>query len=203
MKKVIPIFPSLIYEDKPEGFLNIKNGLIDYIYNLELKNPSNGNRRSNIGGWQSDNPKFYRDDPEFQPYCDWIISNLKQYTEFMNFKKPYDFNLDSMWVNINRRFHFNISHHHPNSHLAGVLWIKTPRDCGEFTFESPNEFTEYQLCSIQNEDMIRKYLSCPGYTINPEEGKIIIFPSHLRHFVTENLSDQDRISIAFNMTISV
>ena len=34
-----------------------------------------------------------------------------------------------------------------------------------------------------------------------KEGKMIIFPSHLEHSVNENLSDQDRISVSFNLII--
>jgi ectoine hydroxylase-related dioxygenase (phytanoyl-CoA dioxygenase family) len=40
------------------------------------------------------------------------------------------------------------------------------------------------------------YLS---YYFDPMEGGMILFPSHLAHRVNENKSDEDRISIAFNI----
>ena len=35
--------------------------------------------------------------------------------------------------------------------------------------------------------------------IEPEEGKLLLFPSYLNHAVEENLSDEDRIVISFNL----
>ena len=34
-----------------------------------------------------------------------------------------------------------------------------------------------------------------------EEGKLLIFPSYIHHAVEENLSDQDRVVISFNIDI--
>ena len=37
---------------------------------------------------------------------------------------------------------------------------------------------------------------------NPTEGKIIVFPSHLNHLVQENKSNEDRISVSFNIRLN-
>ena len=37
--------------------------------------------------------------------------------------------------------------------------------------------------------------------IKPEEGNLLLFPSYLHHSVEENLSDEDRIVISFNIDI--
>ena len=39
-------------------------------------------------------------------------------------------------------------------------------------------------------------LSSEAVTIEPEEGKLLLFPAYLQHSVKENLSDEDRIVIA-------
>ena len=36
-------------------------------------------------------------------------------------------------------------------------------------------------------------------TIQPKEGGLLIFPSHLRHWVYPNQQEAERISIAFNL----
>ena len=38
--------------------------------------------------------------------------------------------------------------------------------------------------------------------IEPEEGKLLLFPSYLNHAVEENLSDEDRIVISFNINLT-
>ena len=40
------------------------------------------------------------------------------------------------------------------------------------------------------------------WEVTPEEGKLMIWPSWLLHYVKPNLSDDTRISIAFNTTVS-
>ena len=80
------------------------------------------------------------------------------------------------WININPKGARNEKHTHPSCAFAGTIWIKTPENCGDFNLYSP-------------------------VSTVPKEGKMIIFPSHLEHSVNENLSDQDRISVSFNLII--
>ena len=47
---------------------------------------------------------------------------------------------------------------------------------------------------------IKEYneISCEEVKMEPEEGKLLLFPAYLQHSVEENLSDDDRIVISFN-----
>jgi ectoine hydroxylase-related dioxygenase (phytanoyl-CoA dioxygenase family) len=40
-----------------------------------------------------------------------------------------------------------------------------------------------------------------SYALKLNEGTIVLFPSHLNHSVEENLSNQNRYSIAFNFFV--
>ena len=44
-------------------------------------------------------------------------------------------------------------------------------------------------------------LSSSGFSVKPEEGNLLIFPSYLYHDVGKSLSDEDRIVISFNVSI--
>ena len=44
-------------------------------------------------------------------------------------------------------------------------------------------------------------LSAAVTSLEPKEGDLLIFPSYLYHSVSENLSDNDRIIISFNVDI--
>ena len=50
---------------------------------------------------------------------------------------------------------------------------------------------------------IEKYTeySAGAVTIKPEEGDLLIFPSYLYHAVDENLSDDNRVVVSFNIDI--
>ena len=45
-------------------------------------------------------------------------------------------------------------------------------------------------------------ISSEAVKIEPEEGKLLLFPAYLYHSVEENLSDDERIVISFNINIA-
>ncbi len=104
-----------------------------------------------------------------------------------------------MWININRRGDYNVEHDHPESDLSAVLWVKTPANCGGLVFSSPKSFVQHKIIEVLDEEIVEQTNCTYGKVFHPEEGKMIVFPSDMRHSVEMNCSDEDRISIAFNM----
>ena len=85
--------------------------------------------------------------------------------------------------------------------MAGVLWIKIPENCGDILFSAPLNFSTFLEIESYTEDFKEKINYFHSYKFKPEEGKLLIFPSHLEHNVNENKSNEDRISISFNMIL--
>ena len=84
--------------------------------------------------------------------------------------------------------------------MSGVLWIKIPKNSGNFVFENPSSFGQNQLLNcIDHKDSQSKYIH-HNYHFNPIEGNILFFPPDLRHSVNLNVSEEDRITIGFNIT---
>ena len=105
------------------------------------------------------------------------------------------------WKNINEPGNFNISHSHPRSHFSGVLWIKTPKNCGNIVFESPEIFNRYQELDSYSDESKFDSNNYMTYYFTPKEGNVLIFSSNLQHEVKENKSNEDRISYSFNITL--
>jgi len=53
-----------------------------------------------------------------------------------------------------------------------------------------------------NDDFKKSNFIDDSYHCYPTEGRIIVFPSHLEHHVQENKSNEDRISVSFNIRLS-
>ena len=49
--------------------------------------------------------------------------------------KSINFEVDA-WININKKGDYNEKHNHPNCHLAGVLYLKCPQDCGNIVLDA-------------------------------------------------------------------
>ena len=186
------IFPVPIHIFDVNGFDKIKNELIDYAYNLKEKDE--GVTISNYGGWQS---SFFAINDESDLLQCFIINCL---SEFPTIKKTTDMCIEA-WININKPGDYNVSHNHPNCNLAGVLWIKAPKNSGKIVFDSPNNHSSYHEIESYSEEF--KYSSNIYQTFYfiPTEGIILIFPSYLRHLVEENKSEEDRISVSFNIQL--
>ena len=187
----INIFPIPIHCFDVNEFGKIQNQLTDYCYNLREKNPV-GNIMSNRGGWQSHSFKI-------ENYND-ILHNflIESLTNFPNIKKDIKFSVTA-WININGNGDFNLTHSHPTSNLSGVLWIKCPDNCGNIEFVSPYHYCAFQEVESYIDDFRNINNNHLAYWFPPVEGRMIFFPSHLQHLVNPNESQEDRVSVSFNI----
>jgi len=182
-------FPTVIaFEDDAEIDTN---KLIDYTYSLVKK--SDGRIYSNMGGWQSHD--LDHSDIELQELFSYIQKKLDEYVIVSNWKIRAV--LDNTWINVNLKDNYNCSHIHPRSVLSGVLYLKTPPNCGKIIFDNPNlnmisSYFDFNS-RFNNDEVLSQSIS-----YQPLANRIVVFPSWLRHTVEPNKSEHDRISVAFN-----
>ena len=184
------LFPTCIHIFEYENFESVKDELVQHVYEEKDRDPK-GRILSNRGGWQSRD--FVKDDKIF-----YLIEKI--FCELPILNKGISFSLDC-WFNINKKGSYNTKHVHPTSDFSGVFWLKTSMNCGNIVFESPHNFSSF--IEIQSyTDKFKNDTGCTGgYFFNPIEGKMLIFPSSLEHEVQPNESDEDRISVSFNIKL--
>ena len=140
----INLFPSVIHQFDVNGFNEIQDELIDFVYNMREKDPV-GHTISNRRGWQSSCFSIDNEDDVLKKFLTNCLA------EFPPIKKSVRLFV-SAWVNINPPEAFNMKHNHPTSDLSGVLWIKSQKDCGNIIFDSPRSFATHQEIECYNED---------------------------------------------------
>ena len=190
----VNLFPSIIHQFDVNGFSEIQDKLIDYAYDLKKREPE-GVSISNHGGWQSSDFSVNNEDDVLHYFIINCLAGFPVIDESFNIK------VDA-WININKPGDYNIKHHHPMCDLSGVVWLKTPQDCGVITFENPVEFQTYNLIESHTEEFQQSNNFFHSWFFKPIEGKMLIFPSYLLHDVSENKSNEDRISVSFNIKLS-
>lgn len=143
-------------------------------------------RVSNIGGYQGDQ---YKNDELAHIITEYLPQRDDRPIEECNV---------TMWANINGPGHYNKRHHHchSNTFLSGVYYVKTPPRSGNIRFYDPRGSV---LLGMADGEYF-EYISENVY-VEVEENMLLFFPSWLEHDVETNMSQYDRISVAFNVAI--
>ena len=179
---VVPLFSTNIWCCQS----NIDNDFIlKECYKFSKK--TDGIIMSNRGGYQGEGFN-----------CD-ILNNFIKYNLPVSPVDSLDeFKLFS-WVNINPKGSKNLRHNHfdvgGNVVFSGVYYVKVPKDSGCIRFFDPRGFMIHSCLDM-------KYFhghSKPVFDVEPQAGDCVYFPSWLEHDVEDNKSNEDRVSIAFNV----
>ena len=187
------IFAIPIHYLKIKNFDNNKDKLVKYAYDLKKIQPD-GVNHSNRGGWQSNSFTLVNEKDEIHNTLIGIIGSIP------TIKPEIGMEITS-WFNINSPESYNDKHCHPNSDLAGVLWVKIPENSGDFIFNSPYEYNSFIEMHSYTDDLVKESKYYHTYKYPPREGCILIFPAHLQHRVKKNESNEDRVSISFNIKL--
>ena len=172
----IPIWGFLLKNHEYE-----KNDYIDYLYNL--KEMTKGVRKSNfLNSWHSDTDLFNQG--IFRELSDSILDIATNIATGL--VKDPKLNIHESWANINAKYSYNAHHVHAGL-LSGVFYLKTPKDSGRLILSNPAVRSQSHL--IRPKD----------FPCEPEPLSLIIFPTWLEHYVEPNKSEEDRISISFNI----
>jgi uncharacterized protein (TIGR02466 family) len=173
--------------------LNIDNYyLLKYCYDKMEEDPE-GAQKSNKGGWQSKDIINFDELKEFEIK---IKECLFSCFEDMGYVTPSEIILDNAWININRKGDRNEIHTHPVSVFSGVYYVKSNDKSGNIRFNR-NYSDSFIVNMVDTKES--KPLNWSEVFYTPIPGRLLIFPGHIPHMVEENESDDDRISIAFNM----
>ena len=192
---ITPLFPVIIHRFNIPNFKDIEKTLIKNSYEQRKKDPK-GRIISNRGGWQS---SIFRGEDNI--IRSTLFSSLSSYFET---NKIFESNiaLEGWWININGKGHYNRVHDHPGSDLSGVMWIKTPVDCGRLEFTSPHAFVQHKELDFYSKKYKEYNKIYSTYEFYPVAGRIAIFPSFILHRVLPNQSGEDRISVSFNLLLN-
>lgn len=189
----VQCFPTLIWSLMAQNPLAINEELEALLNELRHSNKTGnpGVSRSNQGGWQSDFINL-QNLPLFGHATEHALQTI---AGEINISKSCKIVMNGCWINVNTKGCSNRTHTHPDSMLSGAYYVKTPPDSGRIVLHDPRP----QVACISLPVDKHTPLTSPSYHHQPRSGEFVIFPSWLPHRVDPNQSDEERISVAFNM----
>jgi len=161
---------------------------IDFIKNIEKK--------KNIGNDRSVSDNIL-ENPELKNIKTFIETGIKTYVDAIlsPLNQELNFYITQSWTNYTQPGNHHHKHTHPNSLISGCLYINADKDKDTITFYN----TSYHRISIPVKNF-NPYNS-PSWWIPVETGQLILFNSSVEHMVENTKSNDERISIAFNVFV--
>ena len=192
------LFPTQVVSGTIKDFDSFKQDLIDWIYQYKENDPGIS-KISNKRGWQSLSKEVFTEEG-FEPFKDKLIPCVTQLSN--EFRVGRQMDLVQMWLNVNGPFSYNVSHRHPGTELAGVLWIKQTPESGRFVFDNIDVgYRDAMLLTATDRNYLEEKKMPPEYVPQYTDGTMILFPAGLSHRVEINETTEDRISLSFNIKI--
>ena len=196
-------FPTFVSVSSYDGFEREKEDILGAIYRIRDEDVA-GQQRSASDYQLGYTSYFSRPDLksvlQFKNFIRFIEDKAAKYAAALHYDvEANQLQLSRFWVNINPKYSFHPEHIHAYSLLSGVFYVSCTPDSGGLMLKDPREVRLMTLPPTSrntrdNADVV---------TLPPAEGKALIFPAWLTHSVEQNMTDQDRVSIAYNFRLKM
>jgi len=182
----IPIYHVLV-----ENFISIQQEFKTVIDTTNFKH---------VEGW--DNNAQLLSDTEFvtsifkshnlKSFENELDKHIKEYAKSINLTKNIDtYDIAQSWITLTKPGQYAHRHSHGYSDISGVYYIQTNSNDGDFWTENP-------LSQLFETSYFYSHIPERIYT-RPQAGRLILFPSWLKHGVDKNTTNEGRISCSFNI----
>lgn len=156
-----------------------------------------GMKVSNVLGWHSRDDLHRQED--FRELVNLIGTNVLSVARELAWDLAAVVpKLNNCWAMANVRYATAKAHHHPNSVLSGVYYVRVPAGGGNIFFFDPRPGAQMLVPPYTQTNA----LNVGQVTLPATEGSMLIFPSWLWHGVEPNLGTEDRLCLSFNIGIA-
>lgn len=190
---VIPMFPTLVWKnqltDAWRDDINAK--ALAMLERLRRDRPA----LSPGQGWQSEQTLHQRE--ELQGLVTCINNVARGVLRFLRIGEEA-FEITGCWATVLAKGGIHKAHSHPNNYLSGVYYVRVPPGADAINFHDPRS----QAGVIRPPVVELTAENTDQVVVRVASGTLLMFPSYLEHSVDANPSDDERISISFNIMFS-
>ena len=146
-------------------------------------------------GWQSEQTLHERE--ELQELVSCVSRVTKSILRFLRISDEA-FEITGCWATVLGKGAIHKAHSHPNNFLSGVYYVRTHPGADTINFHDPRN----QAMVIRPPVVELTAENTDQIVVRVTNGTLLMFPSYLEHSVDANVSDDQRISISFNIMFS-
>lgn len=205
MNKIHEIFPLAVYQGDVENHNEFKEKNLDTL------------RDYWFNGYINESPEysgriFAHHNPKYKSFFSELKNHIDNYFDalFVDHSK-LNYHIIKAWVgcHLNDETPSVKPHTHNESNLSFVYYVKSDETSDKFCIaqkENQNECVGDLFQTAIQKNLITGYnqYNCDVYTITPQEGTVLVFPSSIGHFTQKFMTRKDeRIVIAGDIRITL
>lgn len=190
---VIPMFPTLVWKVELEA--QVREAINAKVLAALSRMRADLLPLAAGQGWQSIQTLHTLED--FRQFVDCVRRAVAGILRFLRI--GYEaFEITGCWANVLARGAEHKVHCHPNNFLSGVYYVRTHPGADTINFHDPRNQAgvirpPVVALTAQNTDQV---------VVKVKDGTLLVFPAYLRHSVDASASEEERISLSFNIMFS-
>ena len=192
----IGLFPVPVFRYRYENWQEIQDILLPKFLEAEKNNTKKTFYPNGYTSYNNDNDNILFWD-EAKELLNFVGSAV--YTSHVETSLSGNVFLQYSWFTIGRKYSYHEQHNHLPSTWSGVYYIKSNEEQSPITFMNRN--TEYVWPYPAN-PIEYNPLNSSETRFSTNSGDCIIFPSYLNHKVEQSMTDDPRVTIAFNFGVT-
>lgn len=168
-----------------------------------IKDNKNNIKISNVNGYHSEHiANNYINDNNLVGYMNLVncLYDVCNHLDVYFKLKDKKFYVEKLWLNINSKNCSNDIHTHYGSMISGVFYVKNS-SLAQIVFLNQNQSQVANFHNLSNTENSTANVTSYKLNFTPKDNTFILFPSNQLHYVEQNKTDDDRISIAFNLNV--
>jgi uncharacterized protein (TIGR02466 family) len=181
------IFPTQVFRAVYNNAQDLQKSVVTELLAKEKTDTSPVRYTAN--GYTSYGSESILENPLFEDLKNFIDACVQECHK--ETKLQHTPSLKSSWFS---KYTYHEEHNHLPDTWSGVYYIQADQDHPGLTLVNPNMKANWPRVNVSE----LNEANSPNVTCAATTGSLIIFPSHLHHKVEQQLTDKERIMVAFN-----
>ena len=141
------------------------------------------------------------DEPVFRSFNHFLVSCARHFSHDLLGCQDREMFVTESWINKAEKGAKQYEHYHVNCWISGTYYLRFHEDHSPIVFLNPADANNQKwgpVLSLPTDPGVRSQYSHRNVVVNASEGSLVVWPSHLKHFVPENPIDEVRITVSMN-----
>ena len=188
------LWPTMLVRRRLPGFDQPTTGLAAYIVEQDA-------READFTARYQEQNFFAREHPGVRWLKEQIDQTTAAFLRHVGIDRAVSWTLFG-WYNVNRYGDHHAPHTHPGAYLSGTYYVRVPPAPANPDAQSARQAcisfydprTAANMIALGSEPDARA-----AHMVRPSAGTLLMWPSPVQHYVHPNLSEEQRITISFNV----